>query len=284
MVASTGSIGPLPDTGDGGPRRSTRLRVSLCSLVAMLFWAPVARGGTEWRIYRDCELMDNASNDGDSFHVKYQKRHYLFRLCFVDAPETESSIPERVKEQGEYWDIDEKATLRTGREAAKFTRNFLKDGFTVYTRFKDARGRSDRKRYYAMVQVGDEYLSMALVEQGLARIYGYRVELPDGMKSKKYRAKLQSAERRAKREGRGAWGSGRSRPGIRIPEVEEQDVVLPRSVAVYSLDKSPRLLAILPRGKKIHVLGAESAFNLRVSFDHEGETREGKCRRTEVGI
>ena len=243
-----------------------------------------AYAAPKWREYTDCKLLDNAFNDGDSFHVQHENRHYLFRLCYVDAPETETSLPDRVKAQAEYWDIEEKTCVRVGKDATRFTRKFLKDGFTVYTQLRDAKGRSDRKRYFAMIRVGDQYLSMALVENGLARVYGYRPDLPDGMDWKKYRAKLQSAERDAKRKGRGAWGASTSRPGIRIPEVEEQDVILPRSVAVYSLDGSNRRLCVLPKGTEVRVLGAESAFNVRIRYDDNGEPREGKCRKNEAGL
>ena len=229
-------------------------------------------------------MIQNPFNDGDSFHVSHGDRHYLFRLCYVDAPETENSLPERVSEQAAYWEIDRKIALEIGRKAARFTREKLSEGFTVYTRFKDAKGRSDRKRYFAMIRVGDEYLSMSLVENGLARIYGYRPDLPDGTRWKEYRARLLKAEKEARREGRGGWGESRTRPRIEIPEIEEQDVVLPRSVAVHSLDESQRLMAILPKGTTVRVLGAESVFNVRVRYEDNGETREGKCRRTEVGI
>jgi endonuclease YncB( thermonuclease family) len=35
--------------------------------------------------------MENASNDGDSFHVKADGEERIFRLYFVDTPESESA-------------------------------------------------------------------------------------------------------------------------------------------------------------------------------------------------
>ena len=50
----------------------------------------------------------------------------------------------------------------------------------MYTRKEDARGRGHR-RYYALVKARGKYLSLALVEAGLARVYGWRTDLPDGI-------------------------------------------------------------------------------------------------------
>ena len=47
----------------------------------------------DWTIYEHCRLITNPSNDGDSFHVRVGRNHYIFRLYFVDAPETDTSFP-----------------------------------------------------------------------------------------------------------------------------------------------------------------------------------------------
>jgi endonuclease YncB( thermonuclease family) len=157
-----------------------------------------------WKVYKNCSLVENGYNDGDSFCVKTSRRTYVFRLYFVDAPELDLLVPERVREQAAYWDTDVETVLRLAREARRFTEDFLKDGFTVYTRKEDARGRGHR-RYYALIRAGEAYLSTALVRAGLARVYGWSTDLPDGLPARKYEADLRTAERRAKREKRGGW-------------------------------------------------------------------------------
>jgi endonuclease YncB( thermonuclease family) len=257
---------------------------TVIGLLATLAALPAAGATRKWTVYDKCELIPNDFNDGDSFHVRCKRRHYVFRLCFVDAPETDRSIPGRLTEQAQYWDIKEKDALRLGKEAARFTGDFLKREFKVYTKREDARGRGERPRYFAMVEAGGKFLSMALVENGLARIYGKRLNLPNGLSWRKYKARLETAERKAKREGQGAWGLSLSRPGIRLPEIEPRDVILTRSVAVYSFEKPSRLVQILPRGSQVKVLKAESVMMVRVSFDRKGEIREAKCRRADLGL
>jgi endonuclease YncB( thermonuclease family) len=242
----------------------------------------------KWETYEDCELIESEYFDGDSFHVMYRERkHYIFRLHFVDTPETDESLEDRIVDQAEYWDIDEKNTVKLGKAATKFTAEFLKDGFTVYTEKKKARGRSDRQRYYAMLKVGDEYLSEALVRAGLARIYGKMTDLHDGTKMEKYLDQLQDAERDAKKSKLGAWNP-RSTPRaprrrIERPTIEEQDMVLASSIGIYSL-KNSMLLGVLRAGREIRVLKAVSFSMVRIRFDADGKRYEAQCQRSDLGL
>lgn len=129
----------------------------------------------------------------------------IFRLYFVDAPETDFSFPERVRTQAEYWGIDEKMVIELGKEAAEFTRTFLKDGFVVRSKREDAQGRSNDPRYYALVEVEGRSLIEALVAQGLARVYGYGTDLPDGTPAYKMWQRLRQLEGEARKGKRGAW-------------------------------------------------------------------------------
>ena len=54
--------------------------------------------GDEWVTLKNCRLLENQSNDGDSFHVKADGEEYLFRLYHVDTPESEidSAVADRV--------------------------------------------------------------------------------------------------------------------------------------------------------------------------------------------
>ncbi len=257
---------------------------------AAVLWMVVTSGAVcadKWYTYDGCRLLDDATYDGDSFHASRNRSHYIFRLYFVDAPETDRSFPERVKQQAAYWGITDAQVLKLAAEAKRFTGRFLDKGFTAYSKREDARGRSDRKRYYAVIKAGGRDLAEALVSEGLARVYGHDTTLPDGKPAKKRWAELRVAERAAKRAGRGAWGlaSGKTRMGsFKVRPVEPQDVVLSRSVAVYTLDAPPRFLGVLKKGAKVSVLEALSPTKVKVKFELKGETREGQCNRTGLGL
>jgi endonuclease YncB( thermonuclease family) len=185
--------------------RALPLRIAGATAWAFGMLAAGVVAAEDWTVLNDCRLIANPSNDGDSFHVQAGKRHYVFRLYFVDAPETDASIPERVGEQAEYWGLKPEVVLKLGEKARSFTRDFLKGEFTVYTRREDAMGRGERKRYYAVVATRGGRLADALVSNGLARVYGEQTDLPDGTEAKKCWARLRVLERAAKKAGLGGW-------------------------------------------------------------------------------
>jgi endonuclease YncB( thermonuclease family) len=303
-----------------------------CVLLVFLCMAMSTQGRAlkDWRTYEDCTLKKERGNDGDSFHVRFKSekghyRYYFIRLYFVDTPETDEGLEERLKDQAEYFGISVKETLALAKQASEFTKEFLKDGFTIHTRFQDARGRSDDKRSYGMVQVGDKYLSHELVKNGLARIHGYRPDLPDGTKSKTYLWRLNSAEREAKDQERGGWQKQRSRieelqmqarqgsapppatrkpelpPGVRntavramaLPGPEEEepaeivpgDMVLNRTIEVFSLKDAGRKVGLLKAGADVEILGEEPGDMVRIRFSAgEGRMYEAQCRRRDLGL
>jgi hypothetical protein len=101
----------------------------LLGMMLLISASPCLAG--KWCILENCALVPNESNDGDSFHVKYRWREYIFRLYFVDAPETDDHVKNRIVEQAKYWGISEQAVTRLGREAAQFTRKFIENGFSA---------------------------------------------------------------------------------------------------------------------------------------------------------
>lgn len=157
-----------------------------------------------WTVLESCRLLKTGSNDGDSFHVIHDGKEYIFRLYLVDAAETDNAFPDRVKDQARYFRLDEKDTLRLGREAAKFTTSVLASGsFTVYTRWEDARGNSSLPRYYAMVETSHGDLDELLTREGLVRQYGMPI---DGRNADRKQARLKRLEQEARSQGIGAWG------------------------------------------------------------------------------
>lgn len=251
----------------------------------------------KWRMFENCTLVPNKSNDGDSFHVKVKRREYIFRLYFSDCPETDDSVPDRVKEQAEYWGISEKAAIRLGKDAAKFTQKSLEKGFTVWTKMHEAMGRSDKNRYYAVVLVGEENLAEELVRNGFARIFGQDTDLPDGTRSTTFWWRLKTAEREAKKNRLGAFSpnievasadetTNRTMPSpLAVPVLVERDVILTYAVPVFSLKEPFQQVGQLQRGAQVRVLGAVSATMVRVRFaGSPGQMLEAQCRRVDLGI
>ncbi len=168
--------------------------------------ASLSAGG-RWRELTDCRLIPQDYNDGDSFHVDCQGKEYIFRLYFVDAPESDASIPDRVAEQAAYFKKSASRMLEVGQHAKKVTAQLLSRPFTVLTKFEDAKGRSHLPREFAFVTTGDgKDLGEVLVSQGLARSYG-APESPPGKTAEELRSKYDHLEQTARREKLGAWGS-----------------------------------------------------------------------------
>src|SRR5213595_3213586 len=124
----------------------SRVGVSALIAVAVLWSAAVdvdARDQSkDWIVIKDCRLIANPANDGDSFHVSTGEKEYLFRLYLVDAPETDEMTPGRLVEQANYFGIGVPQAIEVGRAATEFTREKLSEPFIVFTRLADALGRS----------------------------------------------------------------------------------------------------------------------------------------------
>lgn len=145
--------------------------------------------------FADCRLVASPANDGDSFLVDVGERVLHVRLYFVDAPETRdepAAMARRVRAQrADLGLADTAAVLRLGARAAARTRQALAAPFTVETAFQHTPG--DRDRYYAFVRLADgEDLAALLVREGLARVYGYAHDHPDGRDAARVRRDLRA--------------------------------------------------------------------------------------------
>ena len=179
-----------------------------CLLAVFLALAGTADAAAEWETLKGCRLLANPSNDGDSFHVEQGGKEHIFRLYFVDTPETDDSFPERVSEQAAYFKISSRQALAIGEKAAKFVSNLLRGrSFSVMTRWQKAQGRSQLQRYYAFVNVEGKDLAEELVGEGLARVFGEKAARPS-ISAKSEVEKLLGIEREAKASRRGAWAHG----------------------------------------------------------------------------
>ncbi len=176
------------------------LAVALAAMLAMN-----ASAG-QWETLRGCRMLQNESNDGDSFHVEHKGKEYIFRLYFVDCPESSMQVESRVAEQARDFGVSEDKILKGGKDAAEFTERALRGTFTVTTQFQNARGASKLPRSYAMVETKDgKDLAALLAEAGLARAFGVKASAP-GSRGMAYYERL---EGRARRGGFGIFGGKR---------------------------------------------------------------------------
>lgn len=162
----------------------------------------------DWKKLEGCTLVESRWKDGDSFHVKHEGKEYIFRLYFVDTPEDETRFPDRIAEQAAYFGITSEQALKLGQDAADFTTEKLgAKPFTVWTLWQDALGASAKQRFYAIVETSQGNLAELLVQNGLARIYGKRIQLPDGTDSRTYLEKLAAIKEEALKNHKGGWAA-----------------------------------------------------------------------------
>lgn len=190
-------------------------RATLLYAAAWLLCFPAAEAREAWVVLKDCRLLRNESADADSFHVNAAGKEYIFRLYFVDAPETDMAFDDRVKEQAKYFGLKPEQTITLGGLAKRFTREKLAQPFTVRTCMQDAMGRSKLPRYYAFVETQEGDLAELLVANGLARLHG-ATATPMGLRSPEREwVKLRRLEQEAKQLKVGAWGAAVGRMAAR---------------------------------------------------------------------
>jgi DNA uptake protein ComE-like DNA-binding protein len=177
----------------------------LFAALTVALHAASAPSVTAWETWDNCRLESGQYFDGDSFHVKHGRTSAIIRLYFVDAPETDASLGERLAEQAAYFRAKPAAVLRAGEAAKQLTALFLDQPFRVITRWQIAPGASQNQRYYGIVKRGGRRLDAALVEAGLARVSGESAEYPDTAAAQRTVLDLRKLEIKAADAGRGAW-------------------------------------------------------------------------------
>lgn len=88
--------------------------------ILLLVWQPLQAAPT-WQKMDGCQMIANPANDGDSFHVDYNGKEYIFRLYFVDTCEVSTRFPDRLKDQAEYFGISPEQAIELGKQAKEFT-------------------------------------------------------------------------------------------------------------------------------------------------------------------
>jgi len=180
-----------------------------------------------WVTLQGGHYLSKRPNDGDSFHVSVEGHEYIFRLYFVDTPETSAEFRDRVEEQAHYFGVTVDQVLQVGDLARQFTREKLTEPFLVRTCWEDAGGRSRMQRFYAFVQTRTGDLGQQLVENGLARSDPAATK-PEGLSSAvAERKKLITLEQKAGREKVGGWGANEDRMAIRAEQPESEKGIDP---------------------------------------------------------
>ena len=171
----------------------------------------------------DATLIDNPSNDGDSFFVSVNEEELHMRLYFVDCMETNFSSKaevDRIIEQRRHFGLpNTHAVVRFGQAATAYVKQVLAEPFTIFTSYASSPGRGTR--IYGFIKTSDgEYLSEKLVRAGLARIHGTTRMNPEGIPSDITLQRLQDLKDLALLNRAGIWQE--SDPGMLFSLREEQ--------------------------------------------------------------
>ncbi len=199
-------------------KRRCHAVLALAILAATLLCASDAAANPLNRL-QNCTLVPTDWADGDSFRVRTESGdEHTIRLYGADCIEwhvTDESDARRLREQRRYFGISEtggspeesiRLAKQFGERAAAAVRDLLREPFTVFTAYSDARGDGRYKRIYGFVVTADgRDLAETLVLLGLARAFGVSRETYNGMTRDEYRERLKDLELIAARENAGVW-------------------------------------------------------------------------------
>src|SRR5438477_3553747 len=225
--------------------------IRLLLLTALVFAASItnAFAHSPWITLQSGHYLIKRPNDGDSFYVSVEGHEYIFRLYFVDAPETSAEFRDRVEEKAKYFGVTVDQDLQVGELAKEFTREKLSDSFLVRTCWEDAGGRSRMQRFYAFVQTRTGDLGEQLVENGLARAHPATAK-PEGLTSAAAEWKnLLKLEHKAKRERVGGWGTNEERITARAQQPESEKGIDPFDKFFHPAGETPVKAATTPTAK-----------------------------------
>ena len=191
--------------------------------------AIVPKHTKSFRKFENCRFVPAPYNDGDSFRVAIQDDEFVFRLYYVDTPESDSRFPLRNAEQARAFAITPAQSVEMGHAAKKFVADFLSaKPFTVHTRWASALGSSGKSRYYAVIERDGQDLAEVLIQNGLARLHGTLVNHPSGLSGIDFIGRLRAVEEKARAGKQGAWALSDPQnlpPEPEILEVPEPEII-----------------------------------------------------------
>lgn len=168
-----------------------------------------------YQVWKNCTILDNRGNDGDSFHIRAPHSREEVRLYYVDAPESAArsyrdgnTNHQRIAQQGAaLGGLNQSETTEVGVAAKVFVKKLLHGKpFTVVTE-EERVYNSHRKYAFVIVDWKGQprYLHELLVAHGLARIHTKPKTLPDNTAASRQKQKLRKLEDYAKSKRLGAW-------------------------------------------------------------------------------
>jgi competence protein ComEA len=183
---------------------------ALFAIAVLMFGGTLPSFAADFQMFSNARLIDNPTNDGDSFIVEANGESLRVRLYFVDCPETLFSFnsdTQRVREQTRYFGLtDASRAVHFGNEAKTFVERVLVKPFTVHTAFASALGRSAKGRVYGLVTTADgNDLASLLVKNGFARTHGTGRKTPDGVSRDEMVERLRDFEISAMLKRVGVW-------------------------------------------------------------------------------
>jgi len=184
--------------------------MSLFVTAALMFGGVLPSHCADLQMFSNARLVNNLSNDGDSFLVEANGKSFHVRLYFVDCPETliaSKSDARRVREQARYFGLSSATRIiHFGNEAKTFVERILTKPFTVHTAFASALGRSAKGRIYGFIITADgDDLASLLVKNGFARTHGIGRETPNGIPRDEMVERLHDIETSAMLKRIGIW-------------------------------------------------------------------------------
>ena len=162
----------------------------------------------KFQILRSPTLVESSANEADTLRIRYGSEEYVFVLYYVDALETSMNHPQKVAEQGRWFQVSQKDIVDTGRDAALYVSQLLKDNyFNVLTRWERV---PNTIRYYALIKVqlaqGPVDLADLLIQHGYARVGSLMTELPNDRRDQaSYLAELKTLDQKARQAKSGIW-------------------------------------------------------------------------------
>lgn len=167
--------------------------------------------------FENCLYLETEWNDGDSFLVQLPSGQKITaRLYQVDCIETsirDTTAARRLRAQRRYFGIADygasardsiSKAIELGQAATEFTRNALRQPFTLWTSYADARG--SRDRIYVFIETAEgKSLADLLVKSGLARAFGVYRQTPQGTSQSESIERMRDLELSAAAGLRGIW-------------------------------------------------------------------------------
>ena len=133
-----------------------------------------------------------------------------------------------------------------------------------------------------MIKVGDQFLSEALVEAGLARLKGLRPDPPGAVSYRTYTTRLMGLEKAAKKDGVGGWGNNTS-ASTKLTPPDMAKALIGQSTLLFSIKPPHPPLGRVNKGQTVTVLADAPAGRVKIHFTtSNGKSYEGLIEKSAI--